>query len=75
MKALIAMANNEPAQLHGEIDMTFGEIGAALDITEHQARMSYASGMRKLRMYQGAPLARMRELARGKHTKYAILVP
>jgi DNA-directed RNA polymerase sigma subunit (sigma70/sigma32) len=69
------MANNEPAQLHGAIDMTFGEIGEALDITEHQARMSYASAMRKIRLHHGARLAQMRELARGKHIRYAIIVP
>jgi DNA-directed RNA polymerase sigma subunit (sigma70/sigma32) len=69
------MANNEPAQLHGAIDMTFGEIGAALDITEHRARMDYASAMRKIRLHHGPRLAQMRELARGKHTRYSIIAP
>ena len=69
------MANNQPAQLHGAIDMTFREIGAAMDITEHQARMAYASALRKIRLHHGARLAQMRELALGKHTRWPIIVP
>jgi hypothetical protein len=37
--------------------------------------MIYLSAMRKIRLHHGARLAEMRELARGKHTRYAIIVP
>ena len=69
------MAKNKPAQIHGEVERSFAEVGALIGITEHQARMSYASAMRKIRLHHGARLEQMRELALGKHTKYAILVP
>jgi DNA-directed RNA polymerase sigma subunit (sigma70/sigma32) len=69
------MAKSEPAQLHGEIDRTFKEIGAAMNLTEHRTRMIYLSAMRKIRLHHCARLAQMRELARGKHVKYGILHP
>jgi len=66
------MANS---QVHGDVERTWAEIGDVLGVSEHQARMIGAGALRKLRLHHGARLAEMRELARGKHTRYAIIVP